>query len=247
MRIAILSDIHANREAFDACLRHAERQGFDRLIFLGDLVGYGADPVYVVDRVIEAVAKGAQALRGNHDAAAAAGSAEGMNAYAGVAIEWTHAALDAGRRAFLAQLPLTIEEGDRLFVHAEASSPREWRYVADVAGAERSLFATDKRLTFCGHTHRPQIYHMAHNRPPVPFTPQAGVPTPFIGHRKWLAVLGSVGQPRDHDPAASYAMFDVERSEITYLRAPYDIEKAAEKIHAAGLPNILAARLFVGR
>jgi diadenosine tetraphosphatase ApaH/serine/threonine PP2A family protein phosphatase len=247
MRIALLSDIHANREAFDACLRHAERQGFDRLIFLGDLVGYGADPAYVVDRVAEAIAKGAQALRGNHDAAAAASATEGMNDYAGFAIEWTHDALDAERRAFLAALPMAIEEDDRLFVHAEASSPRAWRYVVDAASAERSLRATERRVTFCGHTHSPQIYHMAPTKPPVPFTPQAGVPTPFMGARKWLAVLGSVGQPRDHNPAAAYSIFDVARNEITYFRVPYDIEKTAAKIHAAGLPNILAARLFVGR
>lgn len=247
MRIALLSDVHANREAFDACLRHAERQGFDRLVFLGDLVGYGADPVYVVDRVVDEIAKGALALRGNHDAAAAASAVEGMNEYASFAIEWTHDALDDERRAFLAALPVSVEEDDRLYVHAEASAPLAWRYVVDPASAERSLRATDKRVTFCGHTHQPQIYHMAGAKPPSPFTPQSGVPTPLMGNRKWLAVLGSVGQPRDHNPAAAYSIFDSARNEITYFRAPYDIEKTAAKIHAAGLPNVLAARLFIGR
>ncbi len=247
MRIALLSDIHGNREAFDACLAHAARQRVDRYAFLGDLVGYGADPGYVVERVVEEVGKGAIVVLGNHDQAASLGMTEGMNDYARAAIEWTHRTLDAAAIGFINKLPMTIVEDDRLYVHSEASSPGGWAYITDAAAAERSLRSTGARLTICGHVHRPQLYHMSAMKPPVYFLPQSSTPIPLVGNRKWLAVLGAVGQPRDQNPAAAYAILDTDKNEITYLRTPYNIEKAAAKIHAAGLPQMLAARLFIGR
>lgn len=248
MRIAFLADIHGNREALDACLSQAGRQGVDRLVFLGDLVGYGADPVYVVDHVAGLRdTQNAIVLLGNHDAAAISGKADHMNQYAREAILWTHEELDAAQIEFLRGLKLAVEEEDRLYVHADAAAPAEWRYIADAAEAERSLRATDKRLTFCGHVHRPQIYHMAASKPAVLFKPQSGTPIPLIGNRKWLVVQGAVGQPRDENPAASWGLLDTDKGEFTYHRAPYDIEAAAGKIHAAHLPQILAARLYIGR
>jgi diadenosine tetraphosphatase ApaH/serine/threonine PP2A family protein phosphatase len=247
MRIAFLSDIHGNREALEACLSHAARQGYDKLVFLGDLVGYGADPVYVVDTLADLVSKGAQSILGNHDAAAAAGLIEGMNDYASASIEWTHQELDQAQKDLLLGMPLSIEDEDRLYVHAEASSPRSWAYITDPASAERSLRSHAARLTFCGHVHKQQLYHMTPQKPPVLFIPQSAIPVTLIGNRKWLAVQGSVGQPRDQNPAAAYSLLDTQRNELTYFRVPYDIEASAAKIHAAGLPNILAARLFIGR
>lgn len=248
MRIGFLSDIHGNREALDACLAQAARQGVDRLVFLGDLVGYGADPVYVVDRVAELRdTQDAIVLQGNHDAAAASGAAETMNQYAREAILWTHEELDAAQIAFLRELAISLEEEDRLYVHADATAPEQWRYVTDAAEAERSLRATGQRLTFCGHVHRPALYHMAPTKPAIAFKPQTGTPIPLIGQRKWLLVQGAVGQPRDENPAASWGLLDTGKGEFTYLRAPYDIETAASKIHAAHLPQILAARLYIGR
>lgn len=247
MRIAFLSDIHGNREALDACLAHAERHGVDRWVVLGDLVGYGADPAYVVDRVRALASKGAVVIKGNHDAAAASGVASGMNEYAGKAITWTYDELDDDAREFLRNLPMQVEEDDRLYVHSEAAAPDEWRYVTEAGGAERSLRATDKRLTFCGHIHIPQLYHMAPQKPAVGFKPQSAAPVPLVGSRKWLMVQGAVGQPRDHNPAAAYGLLDTKRNEMSYIRVPYDIEGAAKKIHQAGLPQILAARLYIGR
>jgi predicted phosphodiesterase len=248
MRIAFLSDIHGNREALDACLAQAQRRGVDRFVFLGDLVGYGADPVYVVDRVAELRdTQGAIVLLGNHDAAAVDGSIDGMNGYARDALLWTRDELDDDQIEFLRGLAPSHEEEDRLYVHSDATAPHEWRYVTDAAEAERSLRATDKRLTFCGHVHRPQLYHMTPMKPAVAFRPQTGTPIPLIGNRKWLLVQGAVGQPRDENPAASWGLLDCDRSEFTYLRAAYDIEAAAAKIHAAHLPQILAARLYIGR
>jgi diadenosine tetraphosphatase ApaH/serine/threonine PP2A family protein phosphatase len=247
MRIALFSDIHGNREALDACLAHAARQRVDRFAFLGDLVGYGADPRYIVERVAQEVERGAVAVLGNHDQAAALGVTEGMNDYARAAIEWTHRELDPASSDFIKKLPMSIAEDDRLFVHSEASSPTSWIYITDAPSAERSLRSTGARITVCGHVHRPQLYHMSATKPPVFFLPQSATPIPLVGNRKWLAVLGAVGQPRDQNPAAAYAILDTEKNEITYLRAAYNIEKAAAKIHAAGLPQMLAARLFIGR
>lgn len=247
MRIAFISDIHANREALDACVAHAKRQGVDRWVFLGDLVGYGADPVYVVDKVRELAGEECFVVKGNHDAAAASGVAENMNDYATAAITWTYDELDEDARNYLRTLPMAIEDEDRLYVHAEANRPDDWRYVTDGSSAERSLRATDKRLTFCGHIHVPQLYHMAPQKPAIGFKPQNGAPVPLVASRKWLMVQGAVGQPRDRNPAAAYGLFDSKRNEMSYLRVPYDIESAARKIHAAGLPQLLAARLFIGR
>lgn len=247
MRICFFSDIHGNREAFDACFAHAVRQNIDQFVFLGDLVGYGADPAYIVERVADLCADGAVALMGNHDYAAAKGITTGMNDYAKAAIEWTHNQLDQPRRDFLESLLMRVEDEDRLYVHSEASAPTQWLYVGDESSAERSLRATRQRLTFCGHIHIPQLYHMTPAKPAKLFTPKPGAPIPLVGHRQWLAVQGAVGQPRDKNPSAAYSILDTTKNELTYWRVPYDIEEAARKIHAADLPKILGARLFIGR
>lgn len=246
MRLAILSDIHANRQAFSACLAEARRRGVDRMILLGDFVGYGGDPEWVVDTVMDLVAAGAMAIRGNHDEAVSSGG-DSMNPYARLAIEWTRGRLDAAQRRFLAQLPLVIEEEDRLYVHSEASQPSRWHYVRSTPEAARSLSANRAHVTFCGHIHRPALYSMSATGKMTSFVPITDVPVQLLRGRQWLAVLGSVGQPRDGEPAASFAVFDTISCEITYCRVPYDIEAAAARIRDNGLPHLLADRLFEGR
>ena len=245
MRIALMSDIHANREAFSACLEHAAENGVDRFVFLGDYVGYGADPGWVVDTLSDYAGRGAVVLLGNHDAAAL-GEASGMNEVAAEAIAWTRTQLDSGQREFLSALPIAIEDDDRLYVHSSGFEPDRWHYVTDLYSAARSLMATQAHATFCGHTHVPALFHMSLTGKFASFDPVERVEIPLTPQRRWLAVLGSVGQPRDHDPAACYAVLDVERYALTYMRVPYDIESAAKKILAAGLPEVLAARLFDG-
>jgi diadenosine tetraphosphatase ApaH/serine/threonine PP2A family protein phosphatase len=245
MRIAILSDIHGNREALAACLEHARRTGSDRLIFLGDYIGYGADPGWVVDTVRAEVERGAVAILGNHDAALSTGTA-GMSDLAAKAIDWTRDQVNAGQREFLAGLPLSVEEADRLYVHANASTPDKWGYVTDLYSASRSIIATRAHITFCGHIHVPALYHMSMTGKFASFDPVDRVEIPLSAQRRWLAVIGSVGQPRDHNPAACYAVLDDERNVLTYIRVPYDIETAARKIREAGLPLMLADRLFEG-
>ncbi len=246
MRLAFFADIHANRQAFAACLDAARADDAERFICLGDYVGYGADPEWTVETVMGLVEQGALAVRGNHDTAIGS-SAESMNAEAQAAIEWTRGRLSAPERKFLSELPLTREEDDRLYVHSDASQPAKWRYVRSAADAGRSLIATDAHVTFCGHIHRPALYSMSVTGKMTSFIPISGVKVQLLPGRRWLAVLGSVGQPRDGDPAACFAMFDTASREITYCRVPYDVDAAAARIRENGLPPSLADRLFVGR
>ena len=246
VRLAVFADIHGNRQAFSACLEAARVRGAERFVCLGDIVGYGADPEWAVDTVMGLVDDGAIALRGNHDSAIGTPS-ESMNAEAQAAIEWTRGRLSAPQRQFLAKLPLTQREDDRLYVHSEASNPARWRYVLGTSEAARSLEATDAHITLCGHIHRPALYSMSSAAKMTSFVPTTDVPVQLLGGRRWLAVVGSVGQPRDGNPAAAFAMLDTATREITYCRAPYDVEAAADKIRANGLPHWLADRLSAGR
>jgi diadenosine tetraphosphatase ApaH/serine/threonine PP2A family protein phosphatase len=246
MRLALFADIHGNREALDACLEHAHRRGAERFGFMGDLVGYGADPGYIVDTVAEYCARGAFAILGNHDAAVVS-DGENMNSYARAAIDWTREELDGAQTAFLDRLPYTCEEGNALFVHSEASAPTDWIYVTDEETAERSMQATDKAVTICGHVHVPQLYRGTGAGITIGALPRENEPIVFDTSAKSLAVLGSVGQPRDENPNAAYALYDDREMSLTYVRVDYDVERAAQKIHAAGLPRLLAARLFIGR
>jgi diadenosine tetraphosphatase ApaH/serine/threonine PP2A family protein phosphatase len=244
--IAMFADIHANRQAFSACLDQARVQGAKQIVLLGDYVGYGADPDWTVTTVMDLVEQGALAVRGNHDSAVG-NPREQMNIEARVAIEWTRGVLGAAQRKFLAGLPLTVSDDERLYVHAEASHPDGWTYVRNVSDAARSMSATSAQITFCGHIHQPALYSMSATAKMTAFTPTTGVAVQLLPGRRWLAVLGSVGQPRDGNPAAAYAMLDTDRREITYCRVPYDVEQAATRILDKGLPTWLADRLIVGQ
>jgi diadenosine tetraphosphatase ApaH/serine/threonine PP2A family protein phosphatase len=246
MRLALLADIHGNREALDACLEHAHRRGAERFGFLGDLVGYGADPGYVVDTVADYCSRGAFAILGNHDAAVL-GEEDNMNAYARAAIDWTRDELDDLQKTFLERLSFGLEEEHVLFVHSEASAPADWIYVTDEDAAGQSMQATPKPVTICGHVHVPQLYQCGPDGRIIGVVPRTNQPILFDRSAKSLAVLGSVGQPRDENPNAAYALYDDTDMSLTYVRVDYDIERAAQKIHAAGLPRFLAARLFIGR
>jgi diadenosine tetraphosphatase ApaH/serine/threonine PP2A family protein phosphatase len=244
--LAVFADIHANRQALAACLDDARSRGAERIVCLGDYVGYGADPEWVVETVMGLVDGGALAVRGNHDNAVGTPS-ESMNAEAQAAIEWTRGRLSATQRRFLAELPFELWDDDRLYVHSEASNPSRWRYVQNAADAARSIIATEAHAAFCGHIHRPALYSMSSTAKMTSFVPTADVPVQLLRGRQWLAVLGSVGQPRDGDRAAAFAIYDTETEQITYCRVPYDVETAAYRIRENGLPHWLADRLLVGR
>ena len=251
MILALLSDIHGNREALQACLIDAAARGAEQYVFLGDLVGYGADPSYVVETVARFAEKGAIVVKGNHDVAVTAPVSD-MNGYARAAIEWTKDNLSESQKAFLDALPLTATLGELLFVHGDASAPAAWIYVMGPVEAERSMRATDYRVTFSGHVHRPQLARMPLKAGPEMGVTRSAVPVPQLSQvlerdMKWHAVLGSVGQPRDENTAAAYALYDDVALTLTFMRVPYNIAQAADKIRTAGLPPVLADRLFVGR
>ena len=246
MLIALFADIHANRQAFSACLEQARELGAKRFVLLGDYVGYGADPEWAVATVMDLVNQGAMAVQGNHDSAIG-NPHEQMNVEAKMVIEWTRGVLGAAQRQFLASLPLEIENGTHLYVHSEASDPKAWIYVQSVTEAARSLMVTPAQVTFCGHIHQPAIYTMSATAKMTAFTPVTGAPIQLLQGRRWLVVLGSVGQPRDGNPAAAYAMLDTDKRELTYCRVPYDVEEAASRIRSKGLPNWLADRLVAGK
>ncbi|PUE51540.1 metallophosphatase family protein [Limnohabitans sp. 2KL-17] len=253
MKLALISDIHANRQALQACLAHARQQGADRFVFLGDLVGYGADPVAVLDEIMDLASQGALVLRGNHDEMALNPPAlKGADVTMGShGAHWTHDQLTARHRAFLTELPLTLTHGHMLLVHASADRPDAWRYVDGEGAAGRCL---DQALSqqqgphvLVGHVHHQTLYYRGAGRHLMSFDPIPGLPVPTPVHRPMVACVGSCGQPRDGDPRAMYAICDHTAQKMTFHRVPYNHAEAAAAIRLAGLPEFFAQRLELGR
>jgi diadenosine tetraphosphatase ApaH/serine/threonine PP2A family protein phosphatase len=247
LRIALLADVHSNLEALNACLAHARREGAERCAFLGDLVGYNADPHACLDIVRMQVERDAIVVRGNHDEACADGLLEAMNLPARDAIYWTRERIGREARAWLGDLPLLQRAGEATFVHASPETPQRWVYVASERAAARGLAAAGTRLVFGGHVHQAILYYTAISGNVRRFYPVPGVPVPLLAARRWLFVVGSVGQPRDGSNAACYAIYDSGAATLTSFRVPYDFAAAARKVRAAGLPERLALRLETGR
>lgn len=249
MRIALLSDIHANIQALDACLAHARAQQAERFVFLGDMVGYGADPGAVVERIMRLTEEGAMAIQGNHDAMAIQPPAE-VRTVGDSTAAWTHRQLTPAQREWMAKLPLTLQQNNVLFVHASVNDPELWRYVYDQRAAKASLDAAaswpDVRYVFGGHVHLQTLYYRGTGDGLMAFAPQPGIAVPVPKHRQWLGTVGSVGQPRDGDTRAMYSLLDTERAQLTH-RVAYDHFAAASAIRRTGLPDFFADRLEVGR
>ncbi|MCA3486303.1 MAG: metallophosphoesterase [Rhodobacter sp.] len=245
MRIALLTDIHGNREAFAAVLADLAARQVDRIAVLGDVVGYGPDPAWCVDRVMDLVGQGALCVKGNHDSAIAT-PLQSMTAIARAAIDWTRPQLTAGQAAFLAALPVTVMLDDVLFVHASANDPSGWIYVTSERSAMPSFRVSTAQVIFCGHVHVPALFTcdirgtVRGHRIPM------ARPVPLLRSRRWLAVVGSVGQPRDGVAQAGYALFDTASRALTFRRVAYDCAATAAKLRAAGLPETLALRLLRG-
>ncbi|MBC3833128.1 metallophosphoesterase [Undibacterium amnicola] len=246
MLLAVFTDLHANREAVEACLAHAKERSADQYAFLGDLVGYGADPGWVIDTVMAYVNQGAYVLMGNHDIGVLQDDRKDMNPTARFVVEWTRQNLNEVQTNFIRELPMQFMLDQCLFVHANAWAPERWEYVDGTMEAARSMRATNAQITFCGHVHTPSLYHMNQAGKVGSFTPNTEVSVPLSKLRRWLAQPGSVGQPRDGNPAACYALFDTQQLELTFFRVPYDTETASQKVLAAGLPASLAHRLIHG-
>lgn len=250
MKLALLSDIHANIQAMDACLAHARAQGAQRFALLGDLVGYGADPSAVAQRAMALAQEGALVIKGNHDDMAVNPPREPRTIGDSTAA-WTHSQLSAVERHFLQMLPMTLRFESILLVHASAEAPELWRYVYDRQAAALSLDAAclhgDVQYVFGGHVHLQTLYHRGFGSGLTMFTPLPGAAIPVARNRHWLATIGSVGQPRDGNPQAMYALLDTELEQLTFHRVAYDHEAAADAIRRAGLPDFFADRLEIGR
>jgi diadenosine tetraphosphatase ApaH/serine/threonine PP2A family protein phosphatase len=249
MKLALLSDLHANLQALTACLADAHARGATHHAFLGDLVGYGADPGPVVDIVMRMVNQGAWALKGNHDAAAVNPDPTNRRAdhVGGV---WSHSQLSRPQRDFLADLPLVVRHDKLLLVHASAVDPARWSYITRPSEAAESMTAAQAQQAthvFCGHVHEQRLFYTGATGRTMAFEPTAGVALPVPAHRQWLATIGSVGQPRDGRPEAGYAILDVTTLQLTFVRVPYDHRAAAAAILKAGLPSFNAMRLAIGQ
>jgi diadenosine tetraphosphatase ApaH/serine/threonine PP2A family protein phosphatase len=246
MKLALITDIHANCEAFQACLDAAQRHGAERLALLGDFVGYGADPGWVVQRVRDLVEGGAIAVKGNHDEAVVNGPNPLMVDEARRVITWTRSQLSSEQVQFLSSLPHTAEDLECLFVHANAHAPRRWAYILDRVDATLSLDACEQGILFAGHVHEPRLYRRNTHDEVIDLIPAPGVAVHLASDHQWLVLPGSAGQPRDGNPAACWALYDTATRELAFHRTPYDHARAAEKIIAAGLPSALGRRLLVG-
>jgi predicted phosphodiesterase len=247
VRYLILSDLHANIDALDSVLAAAPTATWDRLIVLGDLVGYGAEPNAVIDRIraLEPLA----VIRGNHDKAAC-GLEDGssFNNIARLAARWTLEALSKGNREYLRELaagPMTIDAGTEICHGAPFD---EDHYIFDAEDARRALDAATRSLCLFGHTHLPVVFR----RDPSIFDgfvpdPAGDTPLPLAQGVHYLINVGSVGQPRDGDPRAAFGIYDSEESSLLLRRVMYPVAIAQRRILNAGLPSSLANRLAIGR
>ena len=233
MRVAIISDIHANLEALTAVLADIDAEGVDRIVCLGDVVGYGANPAECLALVR---ARAPHCVLGNHDSAVFEPELRLLfSTNARAAAEWTARQLDAEAVAWLRALPFRLLLDGVLFVHAAPSEPERWDYVFGLMEARMHAASFTERLCFIGHTHHAAVYSL---RPAVKH---------YNGFDRFIINPGSVGQPRDGNPRASYGLLDTVAGSYENRRIEYDIARAAGKIIAAKLPKRLADRLYEGR
>jgi diadenosine tetraphosphatase ApaH/serine/threonine PP2A family protein phosphatase len=241
LRYAILADIHSNLEALEAVLAALSKSRIDRYVCVGDVVGYGADPKACVDRVREICSV---AIAGNHDwAVAGTLSLEFFNSYAREAIRWTRERLEPADVAWLRDLPIEHDlDGLATLVHSTLHNPQAFDYLLTSYDAHLTMRVLERPLCFVGHSHIP-ITFMERNG--LGFTFADVVDLTKVD--KAIINPGSVGQPRDENPAAAYAIYDTVKRKVTLHRAPYDIDACCAKIEQAGLPQVLADRLRVGK
>jgi len=240
VRIAVLSDIHGNLEALEAVLAEVDRRGVDLLYSLGDIVGYGPSPAACIEIVRR---RAAVSLMGNHDAAVAGlTSLEDFNEFARAAVDWTAARLDDGQIDYLASLPYTHRTPDLLLVHASPIEPERWHYIHGMADIDEYFAAFTERLCFVGHSHRPGVYAVRGDRGVV----RRGESELLRPGLRYLVNAGSVGQPRDRDPRASYVICDAANEGVEVRRVAYPVEKTQERMRAAGSPAFLIDRLGAG-
>jgi predicted phosphodiesterase len=244
MRYLVITDIHANLEALEACLADAVVRGFDRTLVLGDIVGYGPDPNEVIDRVV--ALSPTAIVRGNHDKIAMGiQQADGFNISARAAAQWTLDALSLPHREWLVALPQGPTVVDDHVEICHGSPVDEDEYIFDELDARRAIDASRQRLCLFGHTHVPMVFRLS-GRSLGLLTPD-GEGLAIESGSKYLVNPGSVGQPRDSDPRAAYLIFDSAAERLHMYRVDYAIERTQQKMANAGLPEPLIRRLAAGR
>jgi predicted phosphodiesterase len=248
MRYLILSDIHSNQEAFEACMQRAKQAGYDSVLCCGDIVGYGPSPVEAIEGI---QALNAITIRGNHDRVAAGlDEATQFNPHARRAVNWTRSVLSDANRQYLANLPvgpLNVTTEAQL-VHGALT--HEDDYIFTEADADENFLLATKPLTFFGHSHFPVVFStdaMGNSILAMTYEFDEFVAVKCESGKKLLVNPGSVGQPRDGDPRASFAIWDADHGRIEFYRVEYDIKLTQEKMRAADLPNYLIDRLALGR
>lgn len=232
MKIALISDIHSNLEALTRAIELIDEARVEKIVCLGDIVGYGANPNECVGIIRD---RCTVVLKGNHDAAAVdIGETEFFSQHARAAALWTNKILSPGNADYLRSLPLSVVDGDLLFVHASPSNPEEWEYIVNEMDARQAFASFKEKICFVGHSHVPGVYS------------ESGEEEQVDRDRPFIINVGSVGQPRDGDPRLAFGLFDTEQWEFQSVRSVYDVDKARDKILSSGLPKILGDRLRVG-
>ncbi len=243
MRYGILGDIHANLSALEKVLAEIDREGVDRILSVGDVVGYGAAPQECIQALREV---NAVVVKGNHDAACTGElDMKFFNPYARAAVEWTRTALGEGDLDWLRELPLVAHESHCCVAHGTLADPEFYEYIQSTEDADPSLDLLEDGVCFVGHTHVPvTILRLTDDPTHTGYTVATEIDLADVSRA--LVNVGSVGQPRDENARTIYALYDSDEARIWLRRVEYDIEREAQRIRAAGLPNILAERLFLG-
>ena len=244
MRIAIISDIHANIEALEAVMADISQQKIDEIVCLGDIVGYGANP----NECIKLVKKSCPlCILGNHDAAAVGLlSTEHFNVHAKIAIDWTVENLDPDGASLLRSLPLKENKVSQTFVHATPYEPNMWYYITSLEEAAFNFQFFDTSFCFVGHTHIPIII-VLENEKEVYVHQGSGISFGDLKQTRFLINVGSVGQPRDRNPLSCYGILDTDAQIFSCQRIAYDIAKTQNKMRKIKMPDFLISRLKDGR
>jgi len=241
MRIALISDIHGNLESTEAVLRDIEKQGAEKIHFLGDVVGYGCNPnecIKLVNQHCEIK------LLGNHDyAAMGLESTESFNQFARASMQWTQSKLKENSISLLADFEMQAVFLDYFLVHSSPCDPEAWLYILSLNQAARHFECFTQSVCFVGHSHLPSMFVLDQDgslcqSTKASFNLQEG--------RRYIINIGSVGQPRDNDPRACYLIADTDSNLMEYRRVDYDIKKAQQKMKRAKLPDFLIERLAIG-
>ena len=244
MRTAIISDIHSNLEALSAVLYDIETLNIDEVICIGDVIGYGPNPNECINLVSK---KCPDILLGNHDAAALDTlSTQNFNINAKRAIEWTNEQLTPDSRSFIEGLPMVKINGEKTFVHSTPYEPKMWYYITSVEEAAFNFQFFNTKFCFVGHTHIPITISIDKNLN-INVSQEEFIDFDKDDDTHYLINVGSVGQPRDRNPKASYGVLDMEANTFTIRRVEYDIEKCQQKMRKYKLPEFLVTRLSEGK